>query len=242
MNNTGEKFTAALKTFAKVGGAVMLQIVLFTAVGIVLNLIFIPFLIPEMKTLTPSGSNPGARAGGAAVVLIIILYLLPTIGVLALFLVLMPLIFFFVGKKQGIKAGLSKLIHEKGDNMVGFIVGKFTDRMANNPEWKESMQKNGVVVTVRKFFPGFIKTLQGLPWILKRPLKIVFEGIDFAGAVEAAYATRPDSPINSPETNAHITETISSKLKLKFSPPKGRLLLILVGINIIVFIIVKIAI
>ena len=240
MTTTGEKFNTALKTFAKVSGAVILQIVLFTAVGILLNLIFIPFLIPEMKTLVPSGSNPGARAGGAATVVMIVLYFLPTVLLLLFFLVLMPLIFFLVGKKQGIKAGLSKLIHEKGDNMVGFIVGKFTDRMANNPEWKESMQKNGVVVTVRKFFPGFMKTLQGLPWILKRPLKIVFEGIDFAGAVEAAYATRPDAPINSPETNAHITETIASKLKLKFPPPKGRLLLILVAINIIVFIIVKI--
>lgn len=240
MTTTGEKFSAALKTFAKVGGAVILQIVLFTAVGIVLNLIFIPFLWPEMKLVTPSGSMPAARAGGAAVVLIVIIYLLPIIGLLLLFLVLMPLIFFFVGKKQGIKAGLSKLVHEKGDAMVGFIVSKFTDRMANNPEWKESMQKNGIVVTVKKFFPGFIKTLNGLPWILKRPLKIVFEGIDFAGAVESAYATRPDAPINSPETNAHITENIASKLKLKFPPPKGRLLLILVGINIIVFIIVKI--
>lgn len=193
-----------------------------------------------MKAITPGGSNPGARAGGAAALLVVLIYILPIIGLLSLFLVLMPLIFFFVGKKQGIKAGMSKLIHEKGDGMVGFIVGKFTDRMANNPEWKESMQKNGVVVTVRKFFPGFIKTLNGLPWILKRPLKVVFEGIDFAGAVEAAYATRPHAPINSPETNAHITETIASKLKLKFPAPKGKLLLILVAVNIIVFILVKI--
>lgn len=242
MSTTGEKFGSALKTLAKIGGAIVLQIVLFTVVGILLNLIFIPFLWPEMKTVTPSGANPGARAGGAAALLVVVLYLLPIIGLLLLFLVVMPLLFFFVGKKQGIKAGISKLIHEKGDNMVGFIVSKFTDRMANNPEWKESMQKNGIVVTVRKFFPGFIKTLNGLPWILKRPLKVVFEGIDFAGAVESAYRTRPDAPINSPETNAHITENISSKLKLKFPPPKGRLLLILIGINIVVFIIVKIVI
>jgi hypothetical protein len=102
------------------------------------------------------------------------------------------------------------------------------------------VQKNGMVVTVRKFFPGFIKTLQGLPWILKRPLKMVVEGIDFAGAVEEAYRTKPDAPINSPETNLHITTNIAAKLKQKFQSPKGRLLLVLVIINVVLFVIAKI--
>jgi hypothetical protein len=124
--------------------------------------------------------------------------------------------------------------------MVGFIVARFTDQLANHPEWKNSIQQNGVVKTVRHVFPRFIKTLQGLPWILKRPLKVVFEGVDFSGAVEEAYRTRPDSPINSPETNEHITTNISTKLKQKFPPPKGRLLLVLIGINLFLFFVAKI--
>ncbi len=240
MSATSQKIGSALKTFAKVGWAVTAQILLFTAVGIVLNLILTPFLWSEFKALVPQGSNPGARAGGPIVILLVIWYFLPSTLLLLFFLLVMPLIFFFVGKKQGIKAAVSKIIHEKGDNMVGFIVSKFTERMANNPEWKTSVQKNGIVKTVRNVFPRFIKTLQGLPWILRRPIKVVFEGIDFAGAVEQAYKTRPDTPINSPETNQHITEIISNKLKEKFQPPKGRLLLVLVGINILLFVAAKI--
>lgn len=240
MSSTAQQIGSALKTFAKVGWAVFLQILLFTIVGIVLNLVLTPFLWSEIVALVPKGSNPGARAGGPVAVFIVIWYFLPSVLLGLFFLVIMPLVFFFIGKKQGIKAAISKIIHEKGDSMVGFIVSKFTDRMANNPEWKTSIQQNGIVKTVRNVFPHFIKTLNGLPWLLKRPLKMVFEGIDFAGTVEQAYKTRPDLPINSPETNQHITETISSKLKEKFQPPKGRLLLVLIGINIVFFILAKV--
>lgn len=240
MSSTGEKFTSAITTFAKIGGAVLMQIFLFTMVGIVLNIILCIFLWPEFMALIPDGANPGARAGGAAAILVVMMYVLPPLSLGLFFLLLMPIVFFFIGKKQGIKAAISKLVHEKGDSMVGFIVAKFTERMANNPEWKNSVQQNGIVKTVQKFFPGFIKTLNGLPWILKRPLRLVFEGIDFAGAVEEAYRTRPDAPINSPETNLHITTTIATKLKQKFQPPKGRLLLVLVGVNIVLFIVAKI--
>lgn len=240
MSSTSENIGSAIKTFAKVSGAVIMQIVLFTMVGVVLNLILTPFLWPELKSLVPQESNPGARAGGPVVILLVIWYFLPPVLLALLFLVGLPLVFFFIGKKQGIKAAISKLVNEKGDSIVGFIVSKFTDRLANNPEWKSSVQKNGMVVTVRKFFPGFIKTLQGLPWILKRPLKMVFEGIDFAGAVEEAYRTKPDAPINSPETNLHITTNIATKLKQKFQPPKGRLLLVLVIINVLLFLMAKI--
>jgi len=103
-------------------------------------------------------------------------------------LLLFPFLYFFLGKKQGVKAGISKLIHEKGNSMIGFIVSKFTDKMANDPKWNESVKQNGIVKTVRNVFPGFIRTLNGLPWLLKRPLKIVFEAIDFATAIEVAHA------------------------------------------------------
>lgn len=240
MSSTSENIGSAIKTFAKMSGAVIIQIVLFTMVGVALNLILTPFLWPELKSLVPQESNPGARAGGPVVILLVIWYFLPPVLLALLFLVGLPLVFFFIGKKQGIKAAISNLVNEKGDSIVGFIVSKFTDRLANNPEWKSSVQKNGMVVTVRKFSPGFIKTLQGLPWILKRPLKMVVEGIDFAGAVEEAYRTKPDAPINSPETNLHITTNIATKLKQKFQSPKGRLLLVLVIINVVLFVIAKI--
>lgn len=240
MENVSQKIGSALKTMAKVGGAVMMQMVIFTGVGILLNVVLAAFLWPEYVSLVPSGSSPGARAGGPLVILIAILYILPPLGLALFFLILMPVLFFLVGKKQGVKAGISKLVHEKGDAVVYFIVSKFTDKMASHPEWKESINKNGIVQTVRKFFPPFIKTLQGLPWILKRPLKLVFEGVDFAGAVEASYRSRPDLPINSPETNQQITSTIADKLKQKFQAPQGRLLLLMVAINIVLFVVAKI--
>jgi hypothetical protein len=242
MSSTPQNSGSPLATFAKVGGAAMLQILLFTGIGILLNLILTPFLWPEFKALIPGGANPGARAGGPVVLLVVIMYVLPPLLLGLVFLLVMPLVFFLMGKKQGAKAAVSKVIHEKGDRMVGFIVAKFTDRMANNPEWKTKVEKNGMVHTVRQVFPGFIKKMQGLPWILRRPLKVVFEGADFAGAIEAVYQTRPDAPINSEETNQHITANISVKLKQKFQPPKGRLLLILVGINIALFIVAKVVI
>lgn len=238
--NTAQQIGATLKSLAKVGGAAMMQIVIFTGVGIFLNLVLAVFLWPEYMTLIPSGANPGARAGGPVAILIVIMYILPPLGLASFFLIVMPLIFFFVGKKQAVKAGISKVVHEKGDAIVYFIVSRFTDKMAQHPEWKESVQKNGIVKTVKTVFPPFIKTLQGLPWILKRPLKVVFEGGDFAGAVEESYRSRPDLPINSPETNQHITSIIAAKLKQKFPPPQGRLLLLMVGINIVLFIIAKI--
>jgi hypothetical protein len=240
MATTSEHIGSAFKTFAKVGGALLVQILLFTAVGIVLNLVFTVFLWPEFKALVPSGGNPGARAGGAAVILVVIIYFLPPALLAAFFLILMPLTFFLVGKKQGVKSAISKLVHEKGNVVVGFIVTKFTNRLAEHPEWKTSVQEHGVVKTVRKVFPGFVKTLQGLPWLLKRPIRIVFEGIDFAGAIEEVYRTRPDEPINSPETNLHLTTQISTKLQQKFQPPKGKLLLFMVGLNLLVFILAKI--
>jgi hypothetical protein len=240
MNTTGSYIGSALKIFAKVGGALFMQILLFTAVGILLNLVLTVFLWPEFKALVPSGGNPGARAGGGAAVLVVVLYFLPPVLLGAFFLILMPVIFFFVGKKQGIKSAISKLIHEKGDVVVGFIVNKFTDRLAEHPEWKTSVQQNGVVKTVRKVFPGFIKTLQGLPWLLKRPIRIVFESVDFAGAMEEVYRTRPDLPINSPETNFHLTTQIASKLKQKFQPPRGKLLLFMIGLNLLLFWLAKV--
>ena len=161
-------------------------------------------------------------------------------GVLFSFLILFPVIYFFLGKKQGVKAGISKLIHEKGNSMIGFIVSKFTDKMTNDPKWNKSVQENGMVKTVQNVFPGFIRTLNGLPWLLKRPLKIVFETIHFATAIEDAVKARPDAPINSPETNAHITETVANKLKAKFPPPKGKLLLVMVIINVVICVVIKI--
>lgn len=222
MSSTSQQIGSALKTFAKVGVAIIFQIILFTAIGIALNIILTLFLIPEIEKL-------GAKKS-----------YIPLTLLLASFILLFPLIYFFLGKKQGIKAAISKLVHEKGDGIVGFIVSKFTDRMASNSDWKTSIQKNGIVKTVRNVFPGFIRTLEGLPWILKRPFKIVFETIDFAGAIEQAYATRPDAQINSPETNQHITEIISTKLKQKFQPPKGKLLLTMVIVNIVLFVLVKV--
>lgn len=222
MSSTSQQIGSALKTFAKVGTAVVLQIFLFTAVGIFLNIIFNLFLIHEYRLLFADKS-----------------YIIFTI-VLVLFLLLLPLTYFFIGKKQGIKAGVSKVIHEKGDTMVGFIVAKFTDKMANNPDWQANVEKNGIAKTVKNIFPGFIRTLNGLPWILKIPLGKVFDAVDFAGAVEEAYKTRPDAPINSPETNQHITQIVATKLKQKFQPPTGKLLLFVVGINLVLFIVAKV--
>jgi len=240
MTSTQNQLGSALKTFAKISGSAILQMILFTIVGIFLNLLLFPFMWYEISGLIPEGGNPGARAGGPVVILVALMYIWPVLLFVAVFLVLFPVIFFFAGKKQAIKAAVSKLVNEKGDAMVGFIVSKFTERMATNPQWQESIKQHGITVTVRKFMPGFIKTLQGLPWILKRPLRNVFEAADFASAVEDAYKNRPDFPINSPETNAHITTVIASKLREKFQPPKGRLLLVMVIINVAIFVLVKV--
>lgn len=223
MSSTSQQIGSALKTFAKVGTAVILQMVLFTVIGVIVNIVFTLLLMPEM-----------------GICLHCKLHVRNMIGLLIFFLIVVPFIYFFVGKKQGIKAGVSKVIHEKGDVMVGFIVSKFTDKMANNPDWKANVEKNGIAKTVKNIFPGFIRTLNGLPWILKIPLGKVFDAVDFAGAVEEAYKTRPDAPINSPETNKHITEMVATKLKQKFQPPKGKLLLFVIGINLLLFILAKV--
>jgi hypothetical protein len=72
MSSTSENIGSAIKTFAKMSGAVIIQIVLFTMVGVALNLILTPFLWPELKSLVPQESNPGARAGGPVVILLVI--------------------------------------------------------------------------------------------------------------------------------------------------------------------------
>ncbi len=238
MTTTAQHIGSALKTFAKIGGAIILQILLFIGVGIILNIILTLIMIPEIGELASSDmieySTERYSFWDKCKVY------LPLVLLLLSFLILFPVLYFFVGKKQGIKAGISKLIHEKGNSMIGFIVSKFTDKMANDPKWMESVKQNGIVKTVRNYFPGFIRTLNGLPWLLKRPLKIVFETIDFASAVEEAVKTRPDMPINSPETNAYITENVSNKLKAKFPPPKGKLLLIMVLINVVICVVIKV--
>jgi len=237
MSTTSQHIGTALKTFAKIGGAIILQILLFTAVGIMLNIILTLVMIPEIGKLASSDiieySNEQYSFWEKCK------QYLPLILLLLSFLLLFPFVYFFLGKKQGIKAGVSKLIHEKGNSMIGFIVTKFTDKMANDPKWIESAQQNGIVKTVRNYFPGFIRTLNGLPWLLKRPLKIVFETIDFATAIEEAVKTRPDLPINSPETNTHITENVANKLKAKFPPPKGKLLLVMVIVNVVICVVIK---
>lgn len=238
MTTTTQHISSALKTFAKIGGAIILQILLFTAIGIVLNIILTLLMIPEIGKLASNDmieySNERYSFWDKCK------QYLPLVLLLLFFLFLFPLLYFFAGKKQGIKAGISKLIHEKGNTMVGFIVSKFTDKMANDPKWINSVQQNGMVKTVKNFFPGFIRTLNGLPWLLKRPLKMVFEAIDFAATIEEAVKTRPDLPINSPETNAHITENVSHQLKIKFPPPKGKLLLVMVIANTVIFVVIKV--
>lgn len=238
MTTTSQHIGSALKTFAKIGGAIVVQILLFTAIGIVLNIILTLLMIPEIGKLASNDmieySNERYSLWDKCK------QYLPLVLLLLFFLILFPLLYFFAGKKQGIKAGISKLIHEKGNTMVGFIVSKFTDKMANDPKWIESVKQNGIVKTVRNFFPGFIRTLNGLPWLLKRPLKMVFEAIDFAATIEEAVKTRPDLPINSPETNAHITENVSHQLKIKFPPPKGKLLLVMVIVNMVICVVIKV--
>jgi hypothetical protein len=240
MSSTTQQIGSAVKTFAKIGGAVVLQILLFTVVGIALNLLLSLIMIPEIGKLIESDMWEYSSVRYS--MWDKIKEYLPFFLLLFSFLLLFPVIYFFLGKKQGIKAGISKLIHEKGNLMIGFIVSRFTDKMANDPKWNKSVQENGMVKTVRNVFPGFIRTLNGLPWLLKRPLKIVFETIDFATAIEDAVNTRPEAPINSPETNAHITETVSNKLKARFPPPKGKLLLVMVIINVVICVVIKIVI
>jgi hypothetical protein len=238
MSSTTEQIGSAIKTFAKIGMAILLQILLFSFIGIVLNMILTLVMIPEIGELGRSDmweySNERYSQWDK------FKEYLPLILLLLCFLLIFPVVYIFLGKKQGVKAGVSKFIHEKGNSMIGFIVIKFTDKMANDPKWNESVKQNGIVKTAQNKFPGFIKTLNGLPWLLKRPLKVVFETIDFATAIEDAVKTRPDAPINSPETQTHITETVANKLKTKFPPPKGKLLLIMVIVNVVICVVIKI--
>jgi hypothetical protein len=238
MSTTTQQIGSVLKTFAKIGVAIGLQILLFSFIGIVLNMILTLIMIPEIGRL--GRSDMWEYPDTVYSTWDKVKEYLPLVLLLFCFMLLFPFLYIFLGKKQGVKAGVSKLIHEKGNSMIGFIVSKFTDKMANDPKWAESVKQNGIVKTVRNVFPGFIRTLNGLPWLLKRPLKIVFETIDFATAIEDAVKTRPDAPINSPETNAHITESVATKLKAKFPPPKGRLLLTMIIINILICIVIKI--
>ncbi len=231
--------TNLLKAFAKQGFKALITILLLTGFGVFTNWILLALLTPELKTLFYASGARGGHGGGAAAILMLVMNWQASLLFLTFFFVF-PILHFLFAKKYAVTSAITALLGERKTQFVEYLLQKFFERMNSKMELLDKLNSSGVVRTVNEYLPVYLKKLEGMPFLIKGIVKFFLSRFDFMGIVSGVINEEGKMDISQEEMIHKISNKVNAVLDEKVFSPSFQANWILYGVNVIIFIVIKI--
>jgi hypothetical protein len=224
----------------KTGFIVIRKIILYSALGFFLNILFLILLYPEMETIGESVVMHPHEVVGAIIALgAIVIANLPIVGMLLTFGVIFPVLYFISGKKSGVEGAIHKIINEKQSSFTVYAGKKMAEFILANQKWKEKIKQVGLQNFVIDFFKSGSKKISALPravrWIVQLLLKKTEKAATYGQQVESHF--QGTTPENLPEKiSSFLSQLINGYLEDK----KSNSLKWILSVNVALFALLKI--
>ncbi|WP_241686866.1 hypothetical protein [Leptospira stimsonii] len=234
-----------LKSTTKASFIGLFNIALFTLIGVVLNWILLAFLFPEMKSLSSNlGGVPAARAGGigAAIALIFILIELWPVTLIVLgFGVVFPGVHFLFGKKYAVTKALYQLLGDNRGIISEYLSERLEESIRKKAEADIAKDRNFSIAQQIQNLPYYLTKLDSLPFPLTALVSKLAQKLKVDTLRKEISAKIPDQENPNPEDlkNA-LKKTIDFAILETISSPSFQWFFILVGINLSIFILLKV--
>ncbi len=238
-----------VKTVAKAGFYVISRAVGFGLLGLVVNILLLVFLRSEMAAvikMTPGGGM--AEAGGSGVIAIIFIFVLmiaywPITLMIVGFGIVFPVLYFLKGKQHGIQKAIQYIV---GDNR-DFIMEYTVDRLIAHVK-KATGVADKVDATISKsrlleLLPAFLKKMDTMPRPMRMVFRLLYRKVDLGGILTRIVQEQQggdDAQINFDLLAQIAKEKAADKLEEKLLAPSLTWFAILGGVNLGIFIVLKI--
>lgn len=239
-------YTETLKTVAGYGFRIISRIALITLSGAFLNMLFLIFSYSEMRTLLHTEAASSADGGGISGFFILIYTYLALNWKLLLFISMyfffFPLAYFLTAKSVVISSTVKKIVAENKDFIIEYIVRKLFDRLDSVTGWKDRTDKSSTIKIINEYLPKFLKKLDGIPFIIKMIVRFFLERIPFHEVFTSIVSEEGKIELSPESVSAKLSEVLNDKLDETVFSSNYNPVFIVAGINLVIFIGLKIAI
>ncbi|WP_232380571.1 hypothetical protein [Leptospira ainlahdjerensis] len=234
-----------LKSTAKASFTGLINIAFFTLIGIILNWILLAFLFPEMKALSSDlGGLPIARAGGigAAIALVVIVIELWPVTLIVLgFGIVFPGLHFLFGKKYAVTKSLYGMLGDNRGIISEYLSERLEESIRKKAETDNTKGKNFSIAQQIQNLPYYLTKLESLPFPLTALVSKLAQKLKVETLLKEISAKIPDSENpNSEDLQNAIKKTIDFAILETITSPSFQWFFILNGINVGLFLILKI--
>lgn len=224
---------SGLKTAAGCSVRVVGRVLGYTAIGLIINIIFIVLLTPEISGLFHSPVATVER--GVAVPLEGIGYALAWVGKNTLPLVLylvfaigFTLAYFLIGKKQGVASALNYAFNSNKSFIVANTLTKFLEYLETkiDPSSLDSLPDLGAR------FDNYKKKMANQPVAVRWISKTLFEKFDLVSVVSEVAKETDRKDMTSKEYIVQLAVPVSDRIDVELFKPSLMPFLVLVTINV----------
>lgn len=212
-------FQTSVKTLAATAGRLLSRIVGYTLLGIFLNIVLLAMNWDAVAALWSQGlfaaessdPQPGARLAG---------------GLLLILIVISPIVYFVLGKKQGMSAAIAHIANQHKVPTIQFILAKFFDRY---PELLNDLTASRNVI--RQKCSNFHTFTQKQSFLVRTILNRFLSMFDFAGELDHAIAAIDDKNLPHAAKVESLSREMGQRLSLDDMQPGWLLPAMVVGAN-----------
>lgn len=237
--------TSLFKVTAKASFTVLVNTVFFTLIGWTLNWILLAFLFPEMSSFTEGiGAMPAARAGGIGVVLVLIMLVIqlwPITLIVLTFGIGFPILHFLFGKKFAVSKALQFMVVDNSEIVSSYLSEKLEASVRKKAESDDNKGKNFSISKQIQNLPDYLSKLEDLPTPIRFLVKRVTGKLGIENLLSEISSRIPDSENPNPEDlQKAFKRSIEFAIQETFQPPNMNWFFILGGINLGIFLILKV--
>ncbi|WP_246838868.1 hypothetical protein [Leptospira yasudae] len=234
-----------LKSTARTSFTILVNTIFFSLIGWTLNWILLAFLFPEMKALASGlGGIPAARAGGIGAILaliIIVIELWPVTLMVLTFGIAFPFLHFLFGKKFAVSKALQMLITDHLEPVSIYLSEKLEASIRKKAEADKSAGKKFSVSEQIQNLPYYLGKLEDLPSPIRFLVKRMTDKFGIETLLKEISGRIPDSENpNAEDLQKALKRAIEFAIQETFLPPNLNWFFILGGINLGIFLILKI--
>lgn len=236
-----------VKTGAKASFYIASRMLGFGLLGLAVNAVMLIFLGPEMKAITGRMGNVHMDAGGGAMAIIglfilIIAYWPITLMVMG-FGIGFPALYFVLGQKHGIKKAIHYMISDNREFIMEYTVDRLFDYAARQTGMQEKVDATLSGSRIREVLPQFFKKLDNMSRPLRLVARLVIDRIDLGGIVTGIIEQKKGdtSPLDFNNLAFAVKEKAADAVEERILAPDLNWFWILSAVNIVIFIVIKIA-
>jgi hypothetical protein len=232
MTNDGEgyamkmNYSQILKTTARASFYVASRTIGSTAIGLVANIALLLLLIPEMRSLFQS-----ADSGSAASSISTLLAAWPATLTFIGFGIVFPVAYFILGKRHGMNKAVHYVIHSHRE----FFDTCLTDKLT------EHLKHHSAVHHASKVIPAYLQKMDNMPRLLRGLFRFLIKQADIGKTLSSIADQAEGKEFNEEVLSKTVKKSFDSLIKEKANRPSLAWLWMLLGINILLFVILKAA-